>query len=150
MKRRHLIKRYQNRKLYDTTQSKYVTLEELSELIKAGMDIKVTDNKTNEDLTTITLTQIIFEQEKKKKSLLPLESLMKIVQFGGERILHFVHDSLESGAQSFTQAREEAEKYMEKIKTPIDNANQVPSVKEELKRLQIKIEGLEKKFSQKK
>ena len=146
MIRRHLIKRYQNRKLYDTTQSKYITLEEIAELIKSGMDIKVTDNKTKEDITSVTLTQIIFELEKKKKSQLPMESLMKIIQFGGEKIVHFVNESLESGSYSFSHVREEAEKYLQKIKTHIENASAVPAVQEQLKVLQKKIEDLEKKL----
>ena len=61
-----LIKRYSNRKLYDTSRSCYVTLEEVAAMVRNGQDVVIIDNKTKEDLTTVTLTQIIFEEEKKK------------------------------------------------------------------------------------
>ena len=80
-----IIKRYQNRKLYDTEQSCYVTLDEIAEMVKDGEDVKVIDNKSGEDLTSLTLTQIIFEEEKKKKSILPLAALRNIIQSGGNR-----------------------------------------------------------------
>jgi len=63
-----LIKRYQNRKLYDTNQSKYVTLEELSHLIRNGINISVIDNKSEQNLTYHTLLQLIFEMEKKAET----------------------------------------------------------------------------------
>ena len=67
----HIIKRYQNRKLYDTNTKKYITLAEISVLIIKGEDIQVLDNESGEDITAITLSQIILEQEKKHSGLLP-------------------------------------------------------------------------------
>jgi polyhydroxyalkanoate synthesis repressor PhaR len=78
-----IIKRYANRKLYDTQHSRYVTLDQISEMIRAGDDVKIVDNKTKEDLTTVTLAQIIFEEEKKQRSFLPLAAMRNIIQSGG-------------------------------------------------------------------
>src|ERR1700751_5439388 len=79
-----IIKRYANRKLYDTDQSRYVTLDQISEMIRNGDDVKIVDNKTKEDLTTVTLAQIIFEEEKKQRSFLPLGAMRNIIQSGGQ------------------------------------------------------------------
>src|SRR6267142_3457861 len=79
-----IIKRYANRKLYDTEHSRYVTLDQISEMIRKGDDVKIVDNKTKEDLTTVTLAQIIFEEEKKQRSFLPLGAMRNIIQSGGE------------------------------------------------------------------
>src|SRR5678815_29343 len=81
-----IIKRYANRKLYDTEHSRYVTLDQISEMIRNGDDVKIVDNKTKEDLTTVTLAQIIFEEEKKQRSFLPLNAMRNIIQSGGEWI----------------------------------------------------------------
>jgi len=79
-----IIKRYANRKLYDTQHSRYVTLDQISEMIRAGDEVKIVDNKSKEDLTSVTLAQIIFEEEKKQRSFLPLGAMRNIIQNGGE------------------------------------------------------------------
>ena len=81
-----VIKRYANRKLYDTQRSRYVTLDQIADLIRAGQDVKVVDNNSKDDLTSITLAQIIFEQEKKQNSFLPLSAMKHIIQSGGESL----------------------------------------------------------------
>src|SRR5258706_12873991 len=78
-----IIKRYANRKLYDTEHSRYVTLDQIREMIRSGDDVKIVDNKTKEDLTKVTLAQIIFEEEKKQRSFLPLAAMRNIIQSGG-------------------------------------------------------------------
>jgi polyhydroxyalkanoate synthesis repressor PhaR len=80
-----IVKRYANRKLYDTQRSRYVTLEQIAEMIRSGEDVKIVDNNSKEDLTAITLTQIIFEEEK-KQSFLPLSALRNIIQSGANNI----------------------------------------------------------------
>src|SRR5512134_3828312 len=77
-----IIKRYTNRKLYDTVESRYVTLDEIAEMIKAGAEVKIVDNRTKEDLTSVTLAQIIFEEEK-KTSKMSLEMLRDLIRHGG-------------------------------------------------------------------
>jgi len=84
-----VIKRYTNRKLYDTVESRYVTLDEIGEMIKAGAEVKIIDNRTKEDLTSVTLAQIIFEEEK-KTSKMSLEMLRDLIRHGGEMAQRFV------------------------------------------------------------
>jgi polyhydroxyalkanoate synthesis repressor PhaR len=78
-----VIKRYANRKLYDTERSCYVTLDEISQMIKDGEDVRVVDNKTKDDLTAVTLAQIIVEEEKKVQKM-PLKLLRSIIQSGND------------------------------------------------------------------
>ncbi|HEX6304119.1 MAG TPA: polyhydroxyalkanoate synthesis regulator DNA-binding domain-containing protein [Anaerolineales bacterium] len=81
-----LIKRYPNRKLYDTADKCYVTLDDLAALICAGHEIQVLDNTCGEDLTAITLTQIIFEKEKRQGDFLPKSVLTGLIQAGGDTL----------------------------------------------------------------
>ena len=81
-----LIKRYPNRKLYDTETKGYITLEQIAELIRGGQEIEVIDNVTGEDLTAVVLTQIILEQEKKQAGFVPSAILAGLVQSGGRTI----------------------------------------------------------------
>lgn len=85
-----IIKRYANRKLYDTQHSRYVTLDQIAEMIREGDDVKIIDNRSKDDLTSVTLAQIIFEEEKKQKSFLPLQAMRNIIQSGGDSITHLV------------------------------------------------------------
>jgi polyhydroxyalkanoate synthesis repressor PhaR len=100
-----VIKRYTNRKLYDTVESRYVTLEEVAGFIKAGAEVKIVDNRSKEDLTSVTLAQIIFEEEK-RKSRMPLDALREIIRHGGEAVTGFLHNQVGPRVASF---REEAE-----------------------------------------
>lgn len=81
-----IIKRYPNRKLYDSEAKKYITLEGVAELIRAGQEVQILDHTTGEDLTAVTLTQIIFEQEKKSGGFLPRSVLTGLVQAGGDTL----------------------------------------------------------------
>ncbi|HTP50276.1 MAG TPA: polyhydroxyalkanoate synthesis regulator DNA-binding domain-containing protein [Anaeromyxobacteraceae bacterium] len=87
-----VIKRYTNRKLYDTVESRYVTLEEIADMVKAGAEVKIIDNRTKEDLTSVTLAQIIFEEEK-KTSKMSLRTLRDLIRHGGERAQQFVEET---------------------------------------------------------
>jgi len=97
-----VIKRYTNRKLYDTVESRYVTLDEIADMIKAGGEVKIIDNRTKEDLTSVTLAQIIFEEEK-KTSKMSLETLRDLIRHGGEVAQRFVE-----GTQAELRGRVEA------------------------------------------
>jgi len=81
------IKRYSNRKLYDMTESRYVTLDEVARFVQEGDEVQIIDNKTKEDITSVTLAQIVYEQEKKKKNFLPLGTLKGIIRSSG-KLLH--------------------------------------------------------------
>lgn len=87
-----IIKRYTNRKLYDTVESRYVTLDEIAEMVKAGAEVRIVDNRTKEDLTSVTLAQIIFEEEK-KTSKMSLRTLKDLIRHGGERAAQIVEDT---------------------------------------------------------
>lgn len=81
-----IIKRYRNRKLYNTQAKRYITLEQIEELIKSQIEVKVIDNTTGEDITATTLSQIIFELEKNRSGFLPVGLLFSLVQSGGYRM----------------------------------------------------------------
>lgn len=81
-----IIKRYRNRKLYNTHSKRYVTLEEVEELIKDREEVQVIDNPTGNDITSATLSQIIFELEKNHAGFLPINLLISLVQSSGNRI----------------------------------------------------------------
>jgi polyhydroxyalkanoate synthesis repressor PhaR len=78
----YAIKRYSNRKLYDTQESRYVTLEEIEEIVRAGREIAVVDAASGEDLTSVTLTQIILENERAHRSALPSAFLHQLIKHG--------------------------------------------------------------------
>src|SRR3954463_16152073 len=106
-----VIKRYTNRKLYDTVESRYVTLDEIAEMIKGGTEVKIIDNRTKEDLTSVTLAQIIFEEEK-KQSQMPLALLREIIRHPGESIQGFFQKEVQPRVASI---REEAESRLDKL-----------------------------------
>jgi polyhydroxyalkanoate synthesis repressor PhaR len=104
-----VIKRYTNRKLYDTVESRYVTLEEIADMVKAGAEVKILDNRSKEDLTSVTLAQIIFEEEK-KTSKMSLRTLRDLIRHGGERAQQFVEDTqaeLRGRVEGLRQAAEQ-------------------------------------------
>ena len=89
-----VVKRYANRKLYDTRNSRYVTLQQIADFVRHGEDVRIIDNKSKEDLTDVTLAQIIYEEQKNKvqgqaRSLVTLRGL---IQRGGERIMTTLRD----------------------------------------------------------
>lgn len=79
------IKRYPNRKLYDTEAKQYITLDAIADLIRSGQEVQVIDHASGEDLTALTLSQIIFEQEKRQSGFLPRSILTNLIQAGGDR-----------------------------------------------------------------
>ncbi|MEX1036825.1 MAG: polyhydroxyalkanoate synthesis repressor PhaR [Sneathiella sp.] len=97
-----VIKKYANRRLYNTATSSYVTLDHLSRMVKDGAEFVVFDAKTNEDITRSVLTQIIFEEEAKGQNLLPISFLRQLISFYGDRLQTVVPDYLEMSMRSFT------------------------------------------------
>ena len=84
---RRIIKRYSNRKLYDTKGSSYVTLLQIAEMIRAGEDVQIIDNATKEDKTDVTLALIISEELRSKPRAIPIATLKALIRHRGERIL---------------------------------------------------------------
>src|SRR5213078_1746100 len=101
-----VIKKYANRRLYNTASSSYVTLEHLSEMVKQGVDFVVYDAKTNEDITRTVLTQIIFEEESQGESLLPIQFLRQLISFYGNSVQSFLPSYLELSLSTFAQQQE--------------------------------------------
>jgi len=101
------IKKYANRRLYNTGTSSYVTLEDLAAMVKAGEDFVVYDAKTGEDITRSVLAQIIFEQENKEgQNLLPINFLRQLIRFYGDSMQMLVPRYLEASIESLTREQE--------------------------------------------
>jgi polyhydroxyalkanoate synthesis repressor PhaR len=101
-----IVKKYANRRLYNTDTSTYVTLEDLSEMVKAERDFVVFDAKTGEDLTHAVLTQIIVEQESRGTNLLPIRFLRQLIRFYGDSIQRLVPSYLEFSLDTLTREQE--------------------------------------------
>jgi polyhydroxyalkanoate synthesis repressor PhaR len=97
-----VIKKYANRRLYNTATSSYVTLDHLSQMVKNGSEFVVYDAKSGEDITRSVLTQIIFEEEAKGQNLLPINFLRQLIKFYGDSLQVVVPDYLDMSMQSFT------------------------------------------------
>ncbi|MCB9532667.1 MAG: transcriptional regulator [Myxococcales bacterium] len=171
-----LIKRYTNRKLYDTERSCYVTLDEIAEMVRAGEEVSIVDNKTGEDLTTVTLAQIVFENEKRDRKTLPLQSLRMIIQSPSDflaRLSRPVQEFRDEAQQRVERLRRRAEEQQEEIVAPVrefldgvqrsidelgtrlderlkdsvDSLTHVPSLSGELADLRSRVERLEAEVS---
>jgi polyhydroxyalkanoate synthesis repressor PhaR len=109
-----VIKRYPNRKLYNTERKQYITLEGIATLIRQGLEVQVVDHATGEDLTAITLTQIISEQEKKRSGFLPQTVLTGLVRSGGET-MSTLRRTLASPLDLARQVDEEIERRLQAL-----------------------------------
>jgi polyhydroxyalkanoate synthesis repressor PhaR len=118
-----VIKRYTNRKLYDTVESRYVTLDEIAEMVKQGLEVRIVDNRSKDDLTSVTLAQIIFEEEKKKNRM-PLTVLREIIRHPGESISEFISKEVSPRVASI---REEAESRLHGLLRREEGAEAEPS-----------------------
>ena len=105
----YVIKRYSNRKLYDTQESRYVTLEEIEEMIRAGREISVVDAASGEDLTSVTLTQIILENERARRASLPSAFLHQLIKHG-ESWQDFVQKSMRSSLEGMVSNQRDMER----------------------------------------
>jgi polyhydroxyalkanoate synthesis repressor PhaR len=100
------IKKYANRRLYNTATSSYVTLDHLSEMVKKGQEFNVYDAKSGEDITRSVLTQIIFEEEGKGQKLLPIQFLRQLIRFYGDSMQALIPGYLEISMESFSKNQE--------------------------------------------
>jgi len=135
-----VIKKYANRRLYNTDTSSYVTLDDLCDMVKEGSDFIVYDAKSGDDLTRSVLTQIIFEQEGKGgQNLLPVNFLRSLIGFYDNSLKDFVPHYLESSMQAFQKNQEKMREMMggmgagiQGIPNPLAGFNQVTSQMEEI------------------
>jgi polyhydroxyalkanoate synthesis repressor PhaR len=102
-----VIKKYANRRLYNTSTSAYVTLEDLAKMVREGVDFVVFDAKTNEELTRQILTQIIFEEESRGQALLPVQFLRQLIGFYGGQMEGVLPSYLEMSLENFSRQQEQ-------------------------------------------
>jgi polyhydroxyalkanoate synthesis repressor PhaR len=110
-----LLKKYTNRRLYDTEKSIYVTLDYVTDVIRQGRKIKVVDAKTGEDFTSAILTQIVLEEARKKKFLLPPPLLYLIIQYGENVLTDFFEKYLEQTIKNYLLFRGMADDQFKKM-----------------------------------
>ena len=120
-----VIKKYANRRLYNTGTSTYVTLEDLAEMVKAGEDFVVYDAKSSEDITRSVLTQIIFEQESKGQNLLPITFLRQLIRFYGDSIQNLIPTYLDFSIDSLVREQEKFRTQMTSAFAPTTLSDQV-------------------------
>lgn len=124
-----LVKRYESRKLYDTEESRYVSLEEIATWVRQGQEVKVVDNATGADVSSQTLTQIILDEGRKGTAFLPSELLHELVRLG-ERAVHNGMEQMQHGVDRLVQAS-------------IDRLAPVRRAREEMSGLRARLEQLE-------
>jgi len=139
-----LIKRYANRKMYDTQASRYVTLDGIAELVRAGEDLRIIDNDTGEDLTALTFAQIIFEEEKRKNGLLELPVLRWIIQRGGATVQEIL-TRVDRGREALGSL---AEKGVKQLLHPTDAGGAKPAARRPRHLLDGILEVPQKQFEQ--
>ena len=155
-----LVKRYSNRKLYDTTESRYVTLDEIARWVRAGEDVKITENENGEDLTAVTFAQIILEGERKKSGLLSLGLMRELIQHG-EAALQNLAATVDRGMEVIRSAPERAGRRVQELTRVADRLAELqkrvdevvrrsvervtghPAFQQEIKRIERTMQALE-------
>jgi polyhydroxyalkanoate synthesis repressor PhaR len=115
---RIIIQKYANRRLYNKATSSYITLEDLSKMVKHGVDFEVRDAKSGENITRKVLTQIIFEEEGRGQNLLPIQFLRQLIGFYGDRMQAFLPSFLELSLDSFIRQQERMREQMTQVSPP--------------------------------
>jgi polyhydroxyalkanoate synthesis repressor PhaR len=108
-----VVKKYANRRLYNTATSSYVTLDELSQMVRDGEEFVVYDAKTGEDITRSVLTQIILEEDSKGRNLLPISFLRQLISFYDDQLHAFLPRYLEVSMENFARHQDQMRAYMQ-------------------------------------
>ncbi len=173
-KPRRIIKRYSNRKLYDTKDSRYVTLLQIAEMVRAAEEVQIIDNNTKDDLTEITLAQIIYEEQKAHSRNVPLQTLKELIHARTEKVLADLRegpigrlipgtkpgeekvevvatkDAKDSKPTLVDQAKEKLEEMQhnldERVRTVLTGFRPLQQLQQEVKRLNERLEELEKRL----
>jgi polyhydroxyalkanoate synthesis repressor PhaR len=159
-----LVKRYGNRKLYDTSESRYVTLDEIARWVKAGEDVRILENDTGEDLTAVTFAQIILEEERRKSGLLSLRVLREIIQHG-ETALQGLAATVDRGMEVIRTAPERAGRRVqelaqvsdklgqlqrlvdETVRRSVERVTALPAFQKEMRRIERSVRALEARIA---
>jgi polyhydroxyalkanoate synthesis repressor PhaR len=120
MKEAKIIKRYQNRKLYDTHESSYVTLDEIAKMIKSGEDLRVIDNKSKNDITATTLTQLLYESERKAKTQPSVELLKEIIRHGDGSFSGYIQAKMQVDVAQFDSVAMPAQSEAAPLESPAE------------------------------
>src|ERR1700730_7169399 len=167
---RRIIKRYSNRKLYDTKDSRYVTLLQIAEMVRGGEEVQIIDNNTKDDLTEITLAQIIYEEQKAHSRSVPLQTLKELIHTRTEKVLENLREGpigrLIPGVKGseekvevmskdkptlVDQAKEKLEEVQhqldERIRAILATFRPLQQLQQEVRRLNERIEEIERKLS---
>lgn len=172
---RRVIKRYSNRKLYDTKDSRYVTLLQIAEMVRGGEEVQIIDNTSKDDLTEVTLAQIIYEEKKANSRAVPLQTLKDLIHQRTEKVLSELREGpigrLIPGPKDGTKEKEVAplppepapskptlveqargtledwqQKIDDRVKALLPNLTPWQTLEAEIKRLNARIDELEKKL----
>ncbi len=165
-----IIKRYGNRKLYDVEKSRYITLDGIRALVQAGVDVKVVDNRTGEDLTGVTFAQIIYEAEKRNSGALELPMLRRMIEIGDETVqrsreaIESVVDAAEKGVRKLVGSEgghfledmldlpqrrlDEIQRRIDhQVRQSVERFTHNPVLQNELRRLESSLRQLEDKLA---
>jgi polyhydroxyalkanoate synthesis repressor PhaR len=124
-----IIKRYGNRRLYNTETRAYVNTDELAKLVRDGQDIKVVDSTTKEDVTKAVLIQVILEEEKNNKTVLPTEFLFQLLRSREDSVQDFFKNHLSASFNAYLKTKEE---FDNRFRTMLEMATQAPQMWEKL------------------
>lgn len=150
-----LIKRYNNRKLYDTSTSKYVTLADILKMVMDGVDVKIIDNDTGKDISGLTMAQILFEELKNSKGLVSFTALKNLIRLSKGSISELFEELFSSDSPLIAELRGRGRKKLDeiyswldkKIESALPGLTQVASMREDLNKLMEKVEHLEKELN---
>ena len=167
-----LIKRYNNRKLYDVSKSRYITLNGIRSLVQQGEDVRVTDNDSGEDLTGVTFAQIIYEAERRTSGALSLPLLRRLVQVGDETVqrgreaLENMREAAEHGVHRLVENAVDGRKLLDdlldvpqrrfdelqrridaQVRKSVQRVTSNPTLRHEIKRVETSLRQLEKKLA---
>lgn len=124
-----IIKRHGNRRLYNTRSKSYIGYAELAELVRDGHDLKVVDSTTKEDVTKAVLIQVILDEEKNKKTILPTEFLFQILRSREESVQDFLKNHLAASFNAYLKTKEE---FDNRFRSMLEMATQAPQMWEKL------------------
>jgi polyhydroxyalkanoate synthesis repressor PhaR len=134
MKKQRIITRYENRKLYDTAESRFITLKRIGDLIRQGETVKIVEKSSGSDITSNTLTQIILEEDRKGKAFIPVKILHDVIRWG--------NDVLDTGVDQVLHSFDDVVENSIRRLIPVPGAKELEKLRSQINLLEKKIEDL--------
>lgn len=134
MKKQRIITRYENRKLYDTAESRFITLKRIGDLIRQGETVKIVEKSSGTDITSNTLTQIILEEDRKGKAFIPVKILHDVIRWG--------NDVLDTGVDQVLHSFDDVVENSIRRLLPVPGAKELDKLRSQIELLEKKIEDL--------